>query len=542
MDEEKSIKENKNYYNEFVKLYKEIRKKEKDKPKLLLHVCCAPCSAYPLVFLLDLFDITIFYTNSNIYPKEEFDKRLYYLKKYVSDLNNKFKTHIDIIVDDYDYDTFKKDLEPYKNEKEMGTRCKICIAKRFNRLFEYAKDNNFKYVTSVMSISRNKDVNYLNEIGLSLENKYKDYDIKYIVSDFKKNNGQEIGIKIAKECNIYRQDYCGCEYSLPKEHKYREISVIVPIHGVYEYLDKCLDSLVHQNIEISYEVVCVLDNALEQDREIAYKYQTLYPDLITIYEVNFRDLSEVRNYGLLHSYSRYVAFVDGDDYVSPSYLKDFYIDIVKKNSDIVVCNYYLAYPNKIKKGFPSNPLIFKPKNSLEACRSLCRDIHMRGYLWNKFFKREIIENKSLFFMSFKYCIEDYFFVFAYLLNINSISFINKYNYYYVQRPSSAVHRDDGSITTKLVNSQFLVKYYAFKENRPETTKISYFFKEIGLIYSLISKRKHLKIPLKEYISNIRKQIKKIKKNEYPYEGEDWEKVIALYIEKQNKDFYIDKGK
>lgn len=542
MDEDKSIKENKNYYNEFVKLYKEIRKKEKDKPKLLLHVCCAACSAYPLVFLIDLFDITILYTNSNIYPKEEFDKRLYYLKKYVSDINTKFKTHIEIVVDNYDYDVFKKDLEPYKNEKEMGTRCKICIAKRFNQLFEYAKNNNFKYVTSVMSISRNKDVNYLNELGLSLENKYKDYDIKYIVSDFKKNNGQDLGIKIAKEFNIYRQDYCGCEYSLPKEHKPREISVIVPIHGVYEYLDKCLDSLVHQNIEVSYEVVCVLDSPLEQDREITYKYQTLFPDLVTVHEVNFKDLSEVRNYGLLHSYSRYVAFVDGDDYVSPTYLKDFYEDIVKKNSDIVVCNYYMAYPNKIKKCFPSNPLIFKPRNSLEACRSLCRDIHLRGYVWNKFFKREIIENKSIFFMSFRYCIEDYFFVFSYLLNINSISFINKYNYYYVQRPSSVVHKDDGSLIKKLINSQFLVKYYAFKENRPETTKISYFFKEIALIYSIIIQRKNLQIPLKEFISSTRKQIKKIKKNEYLYEGEDWEKVVASYIEKQNKDFYIDKGK
>ena len=104
------------------------------------------------------------------------------------------------------------------------------------------------------------------------------------------------------------------------------------------------------------------------------------------------------------------------------------------------------------------------------------------------------------------------------------------------------HKDDGSLIKKLINSQFLVKYYAFKENRPETTKISYFFKEIALIYSIIVQRKNLQIPLKEFISSTRKQIKKIKKNEYLYEGEDWEKVVASYIEKQNKDFYIDKGK
>lgn len=199
-----------NYQEVFLKEYREIRKKDKN-PNILIHVCCGACSVYPLIFLSGLFDITLLYTNSNIYPKEEFDRRLEALKKHVALVNETFKVDIKIMVDSYEHDEFINDLLPFKDEKEGGTRCKICIFKRMKRLFKYAKIFRFPYVSTIMSVSRNKDVNYISKICERLEGE--NDGIKFIHFDFKKNNGQDFGVEIGKEEEIYRQDYCGCVFS-----------------------------------------------------------------------------------------------------------------------------------------------------------------------------------------------------------------------------------------------------------------------------------------------------------------------------------------
>ena len=204
-----------NYFKESLIEYRELRKENNKKPKLLLHVCCGACSCYPLVFLVDLFDITIFFSNSNIYPYEEYKKRLDTLKGYVLIVENKFNVNIPIIEDNYNYDEFRKDLLPYKDQEEGKNRCEICISKRMERLFLYASEHNYPLVSTVMSISRNKNVDYLNKIGLLLEKKYS--NVKYFVSDFKKNGGQDLGVAISHLYNVYRQDYCGCEFSGGKE-------------------------------------------------------------------------------------------------------------------------------------------------------------------------------------------------------------------------------------------------------------------------------------------------------------------------------------
>lgn len=202
-----------NYYKESLKEYKKIRKDNNNKkPKLLLHVCCGACSCYPLIFLQDLFDVTILFSNSNIYPYEEYLKRLNALKRYVGIVEKKLDTKIEIIEDRYDHDNFICELVPFKDEREGGARCHLCIKMRMERLFEYAKDNGYNLVTTVMSISRNKDAYYLNSLGKSLEKKYP--SIKYFVNDFKKSGGQDLGVELSKVFSVYRQDYCGCEFSL----------------------------------------------------------------------------------------------------------------------------------------------------------------------------------------------------------------------------------------------------------------------------------------------------------------------------------------
>jgi len=201
-----------NYNLDFIKIYKQIRSKTKEeKPRLLLHVCCGACSCYPLIFLADLFDITVLFTNSNIDEYEEFITRFNAARKHASLVEKTCKTRIKFVKDEYNYDTFREDLKQFPNEKEGGKRCKICITKRLNRLFEYADKNSFSYVSSIMSISRNKDAVYLNEAGKKLSERYE--NITFIPFDFKKNDGQDIGIEISKLEEIYRQDYCGCEFS-----------------------------------------------------------------------------------------------------------------------------------------------------------------------------------------------------------------------------------------------------------------------------------------------------------------------------------------
>lgn len=201
------------YFKVSLKEYKEIRP-NKELPSLLVHVCCGACSCFPLLYLINLFDITVLFSNSNIYPYEEYNKRKQATLEYINYLNTKFNANIKFIEDTYNYNEFRNDLIKYKDQKEGMDRCKICISKRLHNLFLYAIKYNFNYVTTIMSISRNKNVYFINEEGKRLENEFK--GIRFLQFDFKKFNGQDVGVEISKKLNIYRQDYCGCEFSKGK--------------------------------------------------------------------------------------------------------------------------------------------------------------------------------------------------------------------------------------------------------------------------------------------------------------------------------------
>ncbi len=196
--------------NNYQKQIKQINEL-KDRATLLLHICCGVCSVYPLLYLRKYFKITIYFTNSNIYPYDEYLKRLDALNTYLKFLKD---DEIKLVVGKYDYESYKKILEPLKDEPEMGKRCKLCYSLRMNEGFKYASENNYEYFTTVMSISNRKNADYLNEIGEALENKYK--DVKYLHADFKKGDGITKNEKLNKELNLYHQNYCGCEFSIRK--------------------------------------------------------------------------------------------------------------------------------------------------------------------------------------------------------------------------------------------------------------------------------------------------------------------------------------
>lgn len=204
------------YYRMMEESLKEI-KKENKKPTLLLHSCCAPCNAYPLELLVEYFDLTLMYNNSNIYPEKEYIRRLDELKKYVDFINNKYNVQIKLIETPYNNLEYNKILEPFKDQKEGMDRCKLCYKTRMNEAYKYASENNFDYFTTVMTISRQKNSIVLNNIGIELSKLYP--TTKYFISDFKKNKGIDKGLEIAKEHNMYRQDYCGCIYSYQNKNK-----------------------------------------------------------------------------------------------------------------------------------------------------------------------------------------------------------------------------------------------------------------------------------------------------------------------------------
>lgn len=179
-----------------------------NRPKLLLHVCCGPCSTIPIKILKDHFDITLFFSNSNIYPKEEHDRRLEELKTYLIKSHNE---DIPLVISDYDGESFHHILEPYKDLKEGYERCRVCFKTRFIQGFEYAYKNGFEYFGTVMTISRYKNAQDINKIGEKLQENYP--TVKWLYADFKKNNGYEDSLIICKDFDLYFQEYCGCKFS-----------------------------------------------------------------------------------------------------------------------------------------------------------------------------------------------------------------------------------------------------------------------------------------------------------------------------------------
>ncbi len=194
-----------NNYQKHLKQIQEL----KGRPTLLLHVCCGVCSVYPLIYLNKYFDITIFFYNSNIYPYDEYLKRLNALKEYLNILNN---PDIKLIVAPYDYEKYDAELKEFKDEKEGGKRCYKCYKLRMEETFKYGEKHHYDYCATIMSISNRKNALYINEIGEELQKKYP--HIKYLYADFKKADGIIINERMNKELNLYHQNYCGCKYSI----------------------------------------------------------------------------------------------------------------------------------------------------------------------------------------------------------------------------------------------------------------------------------------------------------------------------------------
>lgn len=177
-------------------------------PKLLLHSCCAPCSSYVLEYLSQYFSITVFYYNPNIFPEEEYYHRVEEQQQLIEQMPALHP--ISFLTGDYDNEKFLAMAKGLEEVKEGGVRCFKCYELRLREAAEVAKEHGFDYFTTTLSISPLKNAEKLNEIGRMLES---EYDIRYLQSDFKKKNGYKRSTELSNEYGLYRQDYCGCQYS-----------------------------------------------------------------------------------------------------------------------------------------------------------------------------------------------------------------------------------------------------------------------------------------------------------------------------------------
>ena len=187
---------------------------EGNRPTLLLHACCGPCSSYVLEYLSSRFEITVLYYNPNIYPPSEYDRRLNELLTFYT----KFvpAQNVKVIQAPYAPEDFYKAVGTRENpelakEPERGERCRRCYELRLRYTYNYACTNNFDYFCTTLSISPFKDADMINEIGETLR---QTQGPRWLPSDFKKKNGFKRSLELSAEYNLYRQEYCGCIYSI----------------------------------------------------------------------------------------------------------------------------------------------------------------------------------------------------------------------------------------------------------------------------------------------------------------------------------------
>ncbi|MCI8917685.1 MAG: epoxyqueuosine reductase QueH [Eubacterium sp.] len=183
-------------------------------PTLLLHSCCAPCSSYVLEYLSQYFKITVLYYNPNIYPEEEYRQRAKEQQRFIQEFPMKHRA--EFIEGAYEKERFGQLAAGREHMPEGGSRCHACYEMRLREAAEHAVRLGLSYFTTTLSISPLKDADVLNEIGARLA---EEYDVPYLYSDFKKKNGYLRSTQISKEYGMYRQDYCGCIYSMRERQR-----------------------------------------------------------------------------------------------------------------------------------------------------------------------------------------------------------------------------------------------------------------------------------------------------------------------------------
>lgn len=205
---------NRNYQKELDRLLSSMEGKPQ---KLFLHSCCAPCSSYVLEYLSQYFEITIFYYNPNISPREEYRNRVEEQKRLIGQLDTIYP--ISFMEGKYEPEKFYQMARGMEELPEGGQRCYACYEMRLREAAQKAVVQKADYFTTTLSISPYKNARWINEIGEKLE---REYGVRHLPSDFKKKNGYRRSIELSRQYHLYRQDYCGCIYSKMERERQKD--------------------------------------------------------------------------------------------------------------------------------------------------------------------------------------------------------------------------------------------------------------------------------------------------------------------------------
>lgn len=194
------------------KVYQQLQKTWQERPHVLLHACCAPCTTYSLDYLCESCEVTVYYANPNIYPPAEHQRRRLVLEKFIHDFNACTGNDVVFIAADDNFDEFAAMVtdEQLANAPEGGARCAACFDLRLSLAAQKARELKCDYFTSTLTISPLKNSQLINTIGLEIQEKY---GVNYLPTDFKKNGGYTRSVAMCEEYGIYRQHYCGCQYA-----------------------------------------------------------------------------------------------------------------------------------------------------------------------------------------------------------------------------------------------------------------------------------------------------------------------------------------
>lgn len=188
-----------------------------DRKKLLLHVCCGPCSTTALERLYPEYDVTVFFYNPNIAPQREYILRRDESKRYTREV---FGNEVSFKEGDFHPDVFLEAVKGFENEPEGGRRCEICFRLRLEETARYASENGFSHFCTSLTLSpHKKNTVLINSLGEELARKHE--SLTYLPSDFKKRNGFGRSVEISKKHKLYRQNYCGCVFSMKQSATYK---------------------------------------------------------------------------------------------------------------------------------------------------------------------------------------------------------------------------------------------------------------------------------------------------------------------------------
>ena len=209
---EKYDKSSKVNYDHILKEVIKTWEKTEFRPRVLMHSCCAPCSTVMLEEMVQYADITVYFSNSNIYPQSEYQRRALVQKKFVDDFNEKTGNTVQFMEAPYQPNKFVQMVQEgnLQDEKEGGARCTACFDMRLNDVAQAAQDLGYDYFGSALTLSPHKNSQVINTVGFEVQ---KLYTTEYLPSDFKKNNGYRRSIEICKDYDVYRQCYCGCIFA-----------------------------------------------------------------------------------------------------------------------------------------------------------------------------------------------------------------------------------------------------------------------------------------------------------------------------------------